>query len=124
MTDIRPSELRVSKDRRTLTVDFGVRGSFALPAEALRVMSPSAEVQGHSPEQRVTVPGKRNVSISAVEPTGNYAVKIDFDDGHNTGIFTWVYLHELGTQFDDRWAGYLAELEEKGMSRDRAEMPR
>ena len=122
--DIRPSELRVSKDRRLLTAVFGEQGSFELPAEALRVMSPSAEVQGHSPQQRVTVPGKRNVSIAGVEPVGNYAIKIVFDDGHDTGIFTWVYLHELGSEIDRRWSDYLAELQEKGMSRDRAEMPR
>lgn len=122
--DKRPSELRVSKDRRTLTVVFGKDQVFALPAEALRVMSPSAEVQGHSPLQRVTVPGKRQVCISGVEPVGHYAVKIVFDDGHDTGIFTWVYLHELGTELDSRWSGYLAELEKKGLSRDRAEMPR
>ena len=121
---IRPTELRVSRDRKTLTVAFGEAETFALPAEALRVLSPSAEVQGHSPDQRVTVPGKRHVQISAVDPVGNYAVKIVFDDSHDTGIFTWVYLHELGSDFDRLWSGYLGELEEKGMSRDRAEMPR
>ncbi|MEM6462100.1 MAG: DUF971 domain-containing protein [Pseudomonadota bacterium] len=127
MTDskrISPSELRVSKDRRMLTVVFGGEGAFELPAEALRVLSPSAEVQGHSPEQRVTVPGKRNVAIKAVEPVGNYAVRIVFDDGHSTGIFTWVYLHELGSAFGSRWSGYLRELEEKGLSRDRPDLPR
>ncbi len=87
-------------------------------------MSPSAEVQGHSAEQRVTVPGKRDVQISGMDPVGNYAVKITFDDGHNTGIFSWVYFRELGSEFDSRWQGYLAELEAKGMSRDKAEIPR
>ena len=121
---IRPTELRVSQDRQTLTVSFGEAGSYAIPAEALRVLSPSAEVQGHSPDQRVTVPGKRQVRITGVEPVGNYAVRIVFDDGHNTGLYTWVYLDDLGRDFDRHWSGYLAELEAKGMSRDRAEMPR
>ncbi|MEX3009505.1 gamma-butyrobetaine hydroxylase-like domain-containing protein [Hoeflea sp. TYP-13] len=121
---IRPSELRVSKGRQSLTVVFENGETFNLPAEALRVMSPSAEVQGHSADQRVTVPGKRQVCISGVEPVGNYAVKIAFDDGHDTGIFTWKYLHELGSELDSRWSDYLAELEDKGMSRDRAEVPR
>lgn len=120
----RPSELRVSKDRRTLTVRFDDGRDFALRAEALRVLSPSAEVQGHSPEQRVTVPGKRDVQISGVDPVGNYAVKITFSDGHDTGIFSWVYLHELGSDFDARWQGYLAELDAKGMNRDVADVPR
>lgn len=120
----RPTELRVSKDRRTLTVRFEDGQDFALPAEALRVMSPSAEVQGHSAEQRVTVPGKRDVQISGMDPVGNYAVKITFDDGHNTGIFSWVYFREMGSEFDSRWQSYLAELEAKGMSRDKAEIPR
>jgi DUF971 family protein len=113
-----PSELRVSKDRRLLTVTYPNHAPFALPAELLRVLSPSAEVQGHSPEQRVTVPGKRNVAILKVEPVGNYAVRITFDDFHDTGIFTWQYLHTLGHEKDDRWQDYLAELEEKGLSRD------
>jgi DUF971 family protein len=83
----------------------------------LRVLSPSAEVQGHSPEQRVTVPGKRNVAISRVEPVGNYAVRIVFDDFHDTGIFTWHYLRELGEEKEERWQAYLDELATKGLSR-------
>ena len=85
----RPRELRVSKDRRMLTISFPEHRPFELPAEMLRVLSPSAEVQGHSPEQRVTVPGKRNVAITKIDPVGNYAVRITFDDFHDTGIFTW-----------------------------------
>ncbi len=112
-----PSELRVSKDRRTLTVVFDGQPPAALPAEALRVLSPSAEVQGHSPEQRVTVPGKRRVAIAGVEPVGNYAIRIIFDDGHDTGIFSWTYLNELATDLDRRWAVYLSELEDKGLDR-------
>lgn len=113
-----PKELRVSKDRRLLTVTFPNHDPMELPAELLRVLSPSAEVQGHSPEQRVTVPAKRNVAISKIEPVGNYAVRIIFDDMHDTGIYTWNYLHTLGHERESRWAEYLAELEQKGLSRD------
>jgi DUF971 family protein len=113
-----PRELRVSKDRRTLTISFPEHRPFDLPAELLRVLSPSAEVQGHSPEQRVTVPGKRNVAITKIDPVGNYAVRITFDDFHDTGIFTWDYLHTLGHEKDERWQSYLDELAAKGMSRD------
>ena len=112
-----PRELRVSKDRRTLTVTYHDHKPFELSAELLRVTSPSAEVQGHSPEQRVTVPGKRNVAILKIEPVGNYAVRIVFDDFHDTGIFTWNYLHQLGHDKDGVWNAYLASLTEKGLSR-------
>jgi len=113
-----PKELRVSKDRRMLSVTFAAEGSFDLPAEMLRVMSPSAEVQGHATSERVTVPGKRNVAIAAIVPTGNYAVRIRFDDGHDTGIFTWHYLLELGREKEARWQAYLDELEAAGLTRD------
>ena len=113
-----PKELRVSKDRKMLTVTFPDHSPFELPAELLRVASPSAEVQGHSPDQRVTVPGKRNVEIMKIEPVGNYAVRITFDDMHDTGIFTWNYLHQLGHDKDEVWAAYLESLEAKGLSRD------
>ena len=113
-----PTELRVSKDRRTLTVAFEDGRRFELPAEYLRVTSPSAEVQGHSPDERKTVPGKRDVEIIGVEPVGNYAVRIAFDDMHDTGIFGWPYLAELGEKREERWANYLAELDAKGLSRD------
>jgi len=112
-----PRELRVSKDRRLLTVTYPGHTPFELPAEMLRVLSPSAEVQGHSPEQRVTVPGKRNVTISKIEPVGNYAVRIIFDDLHDTGIFTWDYLHRLGHEKETRWNEYLAEMDAKGLNR-------
>ena len=112
-----PKELRVSKDKRSLTISFDDGEAFTLSAEYLRVTSPSAEVQGHSPAQRKTVPGKRNVEIMKMEPVGNYAVRITFTDLHDTGIFSWVYLRELGVEHAGRWAAYLAELEEKGMSR-------
>ena len=113
-----PTEVRLSKDRRTLTVGFDTGESHALAAEYLRVFSPSAEVQGHSPEERQTVPGKAAVEILSVEPVGNYAVRLHFDDMHNTGIFTWGYLLKLGREHKARWAGYLDELKAKGLSRD------
>lgn len=119
MTDIWPTELKVSKDRRTLTVSFNDGSSFGLPAEMLRVLSPSAEVQGHGPGQGVTVPGKRLVEISSLTPTGNYAVRIGFDDGHDSGIFTWTYLAELGRDGERLFGEYEAKLVEKGLSRDR-----
>ena len=102
-----PSELRLHKDRKTLTVTFAGAESFDLPAEYLRVKSPSAEVQGHSPDERKTVPGKKNVGIMEVLPVGNYAVRIRFDDGHDTGLFSWDYLHELGREQRAKWATYL-----------------
>ena len=113
-----PTELRVSKDRQQLTVTFPGSEMHVLPAEMLRVLSPSAEVQGHSPEQRVTVPGKRDVAIARIEPVGNYAVRIVFSDGHDTGIFTWDYLHTLGHEKAERWQSYLDELAAKGLTRD------
>ena len=118
MSDVWPTELRVSKDRRHLMVTFDNGASFDLPAEMLRVLSPSAEVQGHGPGQKVTVPGKRNVGIMSMTPTGNYAVRIGFDDMHDTGIFTWSYLRELGEKGQELFAAYEAELKEKGLSRD------
>lgn len=118
MSEIWPSELKVSKDKRLLTVTFNDGVVAALPAEMLRVLSPSAEVQGHGPGQQVTVPGKRHVTIRQMVPTGNYAVRIGFDDGHDTGIFTWLYLRELGESGDEKFAAYEAELVEKRLSRD------
>ena len=112
-----PTELRLDKDKRVLTVAFDDGQSFALPAELLRVLSPSAEVQGHSPDQRVTVPGKRNVGIARIEPVGNYAVRIVFTDGHDTGLFVWEYLRELGEHKEERWQDYLKELSAKRLSR-------
>lgn len=124
MSEYWPTELRVSKDRHRLSVTFDDGASFDLSAELLRVLSPSAEVQGHSPGQRVTVPGKRNVQIISVQPTGNYAVRIGFDDLHDTGIYTWTYLRELGEKGEELFKAYEQELADKGMSRDRSEKPR
>lgn len=114
-----PKELKVARDRRQLTVSFDDGHEFSISAELLRVASPSAEVQGHSPEQRVTVPGKREVEIIKMFPIGSYAVRIVFDDLHDTGIFTWDYLRDLGENSDARMEAYLAELEEKGLSREK-----
>lgn len=118
MSDVWPTELRVSKDRKLLTVAFENGEQFELTAEFLRVLSPSAEVQGHSPEQRVTVGGKRNVEIMHMDPIGNYAVRITFDDMHDTGLFSWTYLHKLGSEKDALWQTYLDELAEKNLKRD------
>lgn len=112
-----PTELRVSPDKRQLTVSFTGGAVHSFTAEMLRVLSPSAEVQGHSPEQRVTVPNKANVTIRQLLPVGNYAIRIVFDDGHDSGLFTWVYLAELGANKDAMWQAYLDELKEKGLGR-------
>jgi DUF971 family protein len=113
-----PSELRLHKDRRTLTVAFGGGETYDLAAEYLRVKSPSAEVQGHSPEERKTVPGKRDVAILEVLPIGNYAVRLVFDDMHSTGIFGWEYLRELGRNRARYWQDYVDELAAKNLTRD------
>jgi DUF971 family protein len=112
-----PTELRLHKDRKTLTVAFDNGETFDLAAEYLRVMSPSAEVQGHSPDERKTVGGKSNVSLLEVKPVGNYAVRLIFDDMHSTGIYSWDYLFALGRDHDANWADYLADLAGKGLSR-------
>jgi DUF971 family protein len=113
-----PTELRLAKDRRSLRIAFDDGSAFDLPAEYLRVTSPSAEVQGHSPAERKTVPGKRNVEIVGVEPVGNYAVKLVFDDRHDTGIYGWDYLYRLGAEQGRKWQAYLDELAAKGLSRE------
>ncbi|MBC8013612.1 MAG: DUF971 domain-containing protein [Methyloceanibacter sp.] len=117
MADPWPTEFRLDKDKRVLTATFDDGLSFALPAEFLRVLSPSAEVQGHSEAQRVTVAGKKNVGIVRLEPVGNYAVRIVFDDGHDTGLFVWAYLRELGENREARWQSYLQDLAAKRLSR-------
>jgi ATP-binding protein involved in chromosome partitioning len=114
----KPPKLGLNPDANTLTVEFACGPKYELPAELLRVMSPSAEVQGHSREQRVTVGRKRNVKIKDLRPVGTYAVRIAFDDGHDTGLFTWTYLQQLGREKEKRLREYVAELEAKGLSRD------
>ena len=113
-----PTELRLHKDRRTLSITFDSGDSYDLAAEYLRVKSPSAEVQGHSAEERKTVPGKRDVEIIEVLPVGNYAVRLVFDDLHSTGIFGWDYLRELGRNHAAYWQDYVDELAAKNLARD------
>lgn len=113
-----PTEIRLRKDRQALTVTFDTGETFALAAEYLRVKSPSAEVQGHAPEERKTVPGKRHVAILEVQPVGNYAVRLVFDDMHSTGIYSWDYFLELGRNQAHYWRDYLDELAAKGLSRE------
>jgi DUF971 family protein len=112
-----PTEIRLDRQARVLEVDFDDGARFVLPAEYLRVESPSAEVQGHGPGEKTIVPGKRHVGIVHVEPVGHYAVRLDFDDGHDTGIFSWEYLHTLGREQEQRWQAYLAALAARGLSR-------
>ncbi|WP_279483504.1 DUF971 domain-containing protein [Aureimonas sp. SK2] len=112
-----PEQIAVSRDRRLLTLRYADGRSVELTAEMLRVLSPSAEVQGHSPEQRVTVAGKSAVSVADVRPVGHYAVRIVFDDGHDSGLYTWPYLAKLGAEKDALWQAHLAELAAKGLGR-------
>ncbi len=112
-----PRELKLKDGGRLLSIDYE-DATFALSAEYLRVTSPSAEVQGHSAAERRTIGGKRHVVIKAVEPVGNYAVKLVFDDGHDSGLFTWDYLYRLGAEETATWARYQTELDAKGLSRD------
>lgn len=114
-----PSEIRLRDEGRLLSVGFENGTRYDLPAEYLRVMSPSAEVQGHRPEERVTVGGKRQCRMAGIESVGSYAVRLIFDDLHATGIYTWGYLYELGARRAEKWAAYEAELAAKGLSRDR-----
>jgi DUF971 family protein len=118
-----PEEIKADKASRTLTVRFSDGASFVLPAELLRVESPSAEVQGHSPSERKIVAGRQHVGIIGVEPVGNYAIKLVFDDLHDSGIYTWDYLYALGRDQDAIWARYLAELDAAGLSRDPSQAP-
>ena len=112
------TDISYRKADRVLRVAFDDGTSAVLPAEYLRVESPSAEVQGHGPGQRKTIAGRRHVGIMEIEPVGNYAVRLIFDDLHDSGLFTWAYFQELGQQYDRRWAAYLADLTAKGLSRD------
>jgi DUF971 family protein len=113
-----PIEIRLDRATRVLHVSFDDGTAYALPAEYLRVESPSAEVQGHHPGQKQTVAGRRHVGITGVEPVGHYAVRLVFDDLHDTGIFSWDYLAELGREQAHRWPAYLNALASKGLSRD------
>ncbi len=112
------TEIRLRRQEKVLDVAFDDGSRFSLPAEYLRVESPSAEVQGHGPGQRQIVAGRRHVGIMTVEPVGNYAVRLIFDDLHDTGIFSWEYLHQLGIEQEARWQDYLEALAAKGLRRD------
>ena len=117
MTAPRPTQLTLHQASHVLEVAFDDGRSFRLPYEYLRVESPSAEVQGHGPGQKILVAGKRNVGVRAVDPMGHYGVLLRFDDGHDTGIYTWTLLRTLGEEMDTRWANYLAAVEAAGLSR-------
>lgn len=114
----RVEELRYVGAERRLEVTFEDGRSFSLPAEYLRVESPSAEVQGHGPGQKQIVAGRRHVGIMRIEPVGNYAVRLSFDDLHDTGLYSWDYLYELGEDQAEKWAAYLEAVERQGLSRD------
>ena len=115
-----PVELRLKKAEKLLEVAYDDGSRFSLPAEYLRVESPSAEVQGHGPGQKTLVPGRAHVGIIGLEPVGNYAVRITFDDLHETGIYSWAYLYELGVEYEKRWRAYLDALAANGLSREPA----
>jgi DUF971 family protein len=120
--EVWPLEIRVAPDRRAIEVDFATGESSPvetrrLEAEYLRVESPSAEVQGHSPDQKQLVSGKRDVTIAAMDPVGNYAVKIGFSDGHATGLFTWAILYRMAREYEAVWPAYLEKLKQAGKSR-------
>ena len=114
----KPTEIRLKSEEKALEIDFDDGRSFSLPAELLRVESPSAEVQGHSPNEKRTVAGRRHVGILGVEPVGHYAIRIKFDDLHDTGIFSWEYLYRMGENQDELWQSYVAALEAQGLSRE------
>ena len=114
----RPTELNLRKSKRTLVVTFAGGETFELPLEYLRVFSPSAEVRGHGPGQEVLQVGKKHVVVTRIEPVGAYAVRLVFDDGHNSGLFSWDVLYDLGQNMAANWASYLRRLEEAGASRE------
>ena len=114
----KPVEINLHQQSRVLDITFDDGAAFSMPCEYLRVFSPSAEVRGHGPGQEVLQAGKREVNIAAIEPVGMYAVKFVFTDGHDTGIYSWEYLHDLGEKQEANWKGYLARLAQAGKSRD------
>jgi DUF971 family protein len=115
-----PTEIKLHQASRVLEIAFADGRSFKLPCEFLRVLSPSAEVRGHGPGQETLQPGKRDVTITALEPVGHYAIRPTFSDGHDSGIYSWDYLYDLGDRQDELWQRYLAGLEAAGASRDPA----
>jgi DUF971 family protein len=113
-----PVELRLKRAEKRLDIEFDDGRRFSLPAEYLRVESPSAEVQGHGPGEKIIVAERAHVGIIDLEPVGNYAVRIKFDDLHDTGIYSWDYFYQLGVEYDKRWAAYLAAVAARGLSRE------
>ena len=113
-----PVELRLKRAEKLLEISFDDGNTFRLPAEYLRVESPSAEVQGHGPGQKTLISGRAHVGIISLEPVGNYAVRIVFDDLHDTGIYSWSYLHQLGVEYRQRWQTYLGALAANGLTRE------
>jgi DUF971 family protein len=118
---VRPTEIKLHQKSRVLEIAFDDGASFRLPCEYLRVYSPSAEVRGHGPGQEVLQLGKEKVNITAIEPVGTYAIALQFDDGHNTGIYSWDYLHDLGVNQEANWKRYLERLAAAGHKRQAAE---
>jgi DUF971 family protein len=118
-----PTDITLHQQSRRLEISFNDGASFSLPYEFLRVYSPSAEVRGHGPGQEVLQKGKENVNIDGIEPVGSYAVQPTFSDGHNTGIYSWDYLYQLGLDQDSMWATYLQRLQEAGISRETTHKP-
>ncbi len=116
------TNLQWHKKTRRLTTEFNGGESFELPLEYLRVFSPSAEVQGHGPGQETLVSGKRFVNLIKIEPVGNYAIKLVFDDGHDSGLYTWAYLHELGSEQQKNWQSYLKKLADHGLQREQKDV--
>ena len=114
----RATDIKIKRAEKLLEIVYDDGAMFSMLAEYLRVESPSAEVQGHGPGQKVLVAGRRHVGIANVEPVGNYAIRIVFDDLHDTGIFSWRYLYQLGSEYEDRWAAYIAAMDMEGLSRD------
>ena len=117
-TQHKPKEIRLKREDKVLEIDFEDGRCFSLPAELLRVESPSADVQGHGPDQKTIIAGRRYVGILDIEPIGNYAIRINFDDLHDTGIFSWDTLYDYGERQEELWRNYLDALEAKGLSRD------
>ena len=113
-----PTQIKLRRAENLLELHFEDGSTASLPADLLRVESQSAEVQGHAPGQEVLVAGKKQVAITGIEPTGNYAIRLIFSDGHDTGIYTWDFLHQLGREQNIRWRRYLHRLEEAGLTRE------
>jgi DUF971 family protein len=116
---VTPTEIRLKKKSKLLIVSFDDGSEFQYSCEYLRVHSPSAEVKGHGPGQETLQTGKEHVGIKSIEPIGHYAVRLNFDDGHDTGLYTWQYLHELGTNMTENWRSYLDRLAGAGYAREK-----